>query len=304
MITPYLSTPTYRLALTATLLTALSIPAWSATRPFNAQKPAVSDGTVEIVNVAGSIEISGWDQSVVEVSGTIGARIERVDVTSGDNRTTIRVVLPSGNHWDSDDDAHLKIRVPQKSALDVSLVSADLHVSGVSGRAHLQTVSGAIIGEGVGSAQVDTVSGDVRLASHNAHDTQVKTVSGDLTLDGVDGEVRVTTVSGDAALTLGSLSRAQLETISGDMKVSGTLTADGQMNAESVSGDLQVEFAAQPEAEIDVQSFSGEIKNCFGPKPVEEKYGPGSRLNFRSGKATGRVHLETKSGDVEICDRK
>ena len=88
------------------------------------------------------------------------------------------------------------------------------------------------------------------------------------------------------------------------MKVSGTLTADGQMNAESVSGDLQVKFAAQPEAEIDVQSFSGEIRNCFGPKPVEEKYGPGSRLNFRSGKATGRVHQETKSGDVEICDRK
>ncbi len=289
----------------AIVLAGLSLPSLAATRTFSAQKPADPAGTVEIVNVEGAIEVSGWDQAVVDVSGTIGDRVERVDVTSSANRTTVRVVLPSGNSWGGGNEAHLKIRVPQKSALDVSLVSADLRISGVSGSQHLQTVSGDIVGDAGGDLQVNTVSGDVHLTAHNGHRAQFKTVSGDVSVSGTDGEFTLNTVSGDAMVTLGDLTRAQLETVSGDISVvAGTLAAQGQLDAASVSGDLQVRFAAPPDADIEVQTFSGDINNCFGPKPTEEKYGPGSRLNFRSGKGGGRVHIDSKSGDVGLCTGK
>jgi DUF4097 and DUF4098 domain-containing protein YvlB len=281
----------------------LSLPALAATRNFSAQKSADPAGTVEIVNVEGAIEVSGWDQPMVDVSGTIGDRVERVDVTSSANRTTVRVVLPNGSSWSGNSEAHLKIRVPQKSSLEVSLVSADLHVSGVNGSQHLQTVSGDIVGDvGGGTLQVDTVSGDVHVTAHSGHSAQIKTVSGDVTVSGTDGEFALHTVSGDATATLGDLARANLESVSGDISVTaGALAAAGQLDAASVSGDLHVHFSATPDADIDVQSFSGDIRNCFGPKPVEQEYGPGSRLNFRSGRGGGRVHIDTKSGDVELC---
>jgi Putative adhesin len=290
----------------AALLAGLTLPALAANHSFSAQKPAEPGGTVEIVNVAGSVEISGWDQPLVDVTGTIGSRVERVDVTSSANRTTVRVVLPSGgNAWSNDNEARLKIRVPQNSALEVSLVSADLRVTGVSGNHHLQTVSGDITGDAGGELQVNTVSGDVMLTARNSHSAQFKTVSGDLHVSGADGDVLLDTVSGDAILTLGPLTRAHLETVSGDLAaVTGALAAGAQFDASSVSGDLRVDFAAAPDADIDVQSFSGEITNCFGPKPVEEQYGPGSRLSFRSGKGGGRVHIDTKSGDVRLCNTK
>jgi hypothetical protein len=79
------------------------------------------------------------------------------------------------------------------------------------------------------------------------------------------------------------------------------LGSSGQLDADSVSGDIAVHLGAVPDADIDVQSFSGEIHNCFGPKPVEEQYGPGSRLSFRSGKGGGRIHIDAKSGDVTLC---
>jgi len=212
-------------------------------------------------------------------------------------------VLPNGSSWSGNSEAHLKIRVPQKSSLDVSLVSADLRVSGVSGNQHLKTVSGEIQGDvGGGELQVDTVSGDVHLTAHNGHSAQIKTVSGDVIVSGTDGEFTLHTVSGDATATLGDLTRASLETVSGDISVTAaTLAAQGQLDADSVSGDLQVHFSATPDADIEVQSFSGDIRNCFGPKAVEQQYGPGSRLNFRSGKGGGRVHIDTKSGDVGLC---
>jgi len=295
-----------RLALLAALLLlpCYADPALAGTRPFAAKQAADPSGTVEIVNVSGSIEVTGWDQPLVDVSGTIGDKVERVDVTGSANHTTIRVVLPSGSSWSGDSSAHLKIKVPHASSLDVSLVSADLAISAIDGSQKLQTISGNINGSAGGNLQVNTVSGDVRLSTHDDHAMQIKSISGDLNVSGADGDVQVKTVSGDAELALGSLSNARIESISGDVQVTSTLAPAGQFEASSISGDLRVRFSAQPDADIDVQSFSGTISNCFGPKPTEEHYGPGSRLNFRSGMGGGRVHIDTKSGDVSVCNVK
>jgi len=292
----------------AGLLAGLAPAAFASSRAVNEKKPADPAGTVEVVNVAGSIEISGWDQAMVDVTGSVGEKVERVDVTSSANHTTVRVVLPSGNSWEGgdrgDSSAHLKIRVPQRSALEVSLVSSDLRVSAVTGNQHLQTVSGDIAGDAGGDLQVNTVSGDVHLATHNSHNAQIKSVSGDLNVSGPDGNVQVNSVSGDAMLTLGTVSRAHIESVSGDISVTSALAPSGDFEATSVSGDLGIHFTALPDADIDVQSFSGDIRNCFGPKPVEQEYGPGSRLNFRNGKGGGHVHIDTKSGDVQLCNSK
>jgi hypothetical protein len=297
--------PRWRPSAAAILLACLALPAWAATRPVNASKAADPAGTVEIVNVEGSVEVSGWNQPLVEVTGSIGEKVERVDVTGSANHTTVRVVVPSGNSWGGRNAAHLKIHVPQGSSLDVSLVSAELRVTGVNGNQQLQTVSGDIQGDAGGELQVSTVSGDVHLTMHHSHNAQLKTVSGDVEVSGIDGELQLNTVSGDAKVSLAALTRAHLETVSGDVTVAAAaLGAQGQVDAASVSGDLQLNFASPPDADIDVQSLSGEIKNCYGPKPVEQHYGPGSRLNFRSGKGGGRIHIDTQSGDVGLCSGK
>jgi len=292
-----------RLALLAALalLPGFGALAVAATRPVAAQQAADPTGTVEIINVAGSVEVTGWNQPLVDVSGTMGDKVERVEVSGGGNHTTVRVVLPSGTSWMGDSSAHLKIKVPHGSSVEVSLVSADLAVSAIDGNQKLQTVSGDISGTSSGNLQIDTVSGDVRMTTHEDHALRIKTISGDMIVSGADGDVQVKTVSGDTELTLGSLTSARIESVSGDVKVSSALAPSGQFDASSISGDLHVKFAAQPDADIDVQSFSGSISNCFGPKPTEEHYGPGSRLNFRSGKGGGKVHLDTKSGDVSVC---
>lgn len=288
----------------AATLAGLALPVQAAKRDFSAQKAADPAGTVEVVNVEGSVEVTGWNQPTVDVSGKLGERVERVDVTSSANRTTIRVVTPNGGgNWHGETAADLKIKVPQNSSLEVSLVSADLVTNGVAGNQHLQTVSGDIKGDvGGGSLSVDTVSGDVHLSAHNGRNAQIKTVSGDVGLSGTNGDLTLNTVSGDSIIAIGDVTRATLETVSGDLNLTaGALGAQSQLDATSVSGDVKLHFASAPDADIDVQSFSGDISNCFGPKPVEEKYGPGSRLNFRNGKGGARVHVASQSGDVAIC---
>ena len=88
---------------------ALVVP-WSlvqAGKTIQEHRTADPQGEIEIVNVSGTIEVDGWDRSEVEVSGSAGDGVERVDVTSSGNRTTIRVVPRSRCGEDSDGRPHL-----------------------------------------------------------------------------------------------------------------------------------------------------------------------------------------------------
>lgn len=290
-----------RAAVLGALLCSAALPALAALRPVNEHKPVDANGTVEIINVAGTVEVTPWDQAEVAVTGGIGARVERVEVTGGGAHVTVRVVVPNGNSYHDEGEARLKIQVPRHCALEVSLVSADLRVTGVEGDAKLQTVSGDISGELGGAVQVSTVSGDVQLTARSAKSTRIKTISGDMNVSGGSGDVNVESVSGDATLKFGGLRNSHFESVSGDLHVTGTLESGGQLDASSVSGNVQLSFSAVPDADIDLQTMSGDISNCFGPKPIEQQYGPGSRLNFRSGQGGGKVHADTKSGDLSLC---
>src|SRR5580658_1632098 len=93
------------------LLAVALLPALSgaAVRNIDQQQAADPSGTVEIQNVAGSVQVSGWDKPEVSVTGQIGERVERVDLTSDGHRTIVHVVLPSGSTWGGDGSARLVV---------------------------------------------------------------------------------------------------------------------------------------------------------------------------------------------------
>jgi len=297
------TTNRYGRMLACCALASLLLP-WSqvqADRGIEENRPADPQGEVEIFNVAGVVEIVGWDRAEVQVTGETGDNVERVDVISAGNRTSVHVVSRSDRRWGSDDEARLTVHVPAKSTVRATLVSANLKVAGIQGDSVLRTVSGDVKGEVGGNVRADTVSGNVKLTARAATSIEVKTISGDILLSGGGGEADVTTVSGDAKIELGTLRRGRFKSVSGDLYASLTLDPEGQVEGESVSGTIRVEFAHEPAADIDVQSFSGTIDSCFGPKPTESRYGPGSHLTFKSGESHARVRLDTKSGDVRLC---
>jgi hypothetical protein len=291
----------------ACALALLAFP-WSlahAATSVDEHRAASPQGEVEIDNVAGLIDVQGWDKPEVAVTGTIGKDVERVDVTGDSNRTSVRVVLPKGTHWNMNDgEAHLVIHVPTNSSVYASLVSSDLKVSAVRGALELRTVSGNISGEGGGDLRANDVSGDIHFTAMAAKRIEVKAISGTIVLTGGNADIEASTVSGDVRLTLGTVSRARFKSISGGLSAALGAAADAQIDGQSVSGDIKLDFAGEPAADFDVQTLSGDIDNCFGPKPVEPRHGPGKRLTFKTGDTSARVHLTSNSGDVRLCAKK
>ena len=279
-------------------------------RSVDEHRPADPHGQVEITNVSGRIEVEGWDKPEVEVSGTLGPDVERLDIDSSGSRTSVRVVPSDSRHWGirlhESGDAMLTVHVPQGSDLSASLVNSDIRVHDLQGDQELQTVSGEVKSVAARDVRVHTVSGDVHLsAGRDSGQVEIGTVSGDIDLDGGQGEISINTVSGSSKLVLGTLTRAHFKSVSGDYEIVAGLTPDGHIEAESVSGDFQIDFVDKlPPAEFDLQSFSGDLKTCFGQKGEHERHGPGSRLSYREGAGTARVRIDTNSGDVTLCSKR
>ena len=263
---------------------------------------ASPDGTVEISNVAGSIEVAGWSQSSVRVQGTLGDDVEALIFERDGDEILIKVKVPR-NHG-RDIASELIINVPEQSALDVSAVSADIDVNGVSGEQSLATVSGDVVTQAVASdVEAASVSGDVEVSGVGEDaETEAATVSGDVTLSGLMGNVEAESVSGDVAVLNGSFERAYLESVNGDLVYKAELRSGGRLGMESVNGTVEVEFTNEVSARFDIETFNGSIKNCFGPKPERtSRYSPGLELSFTQGDGDGRVEIETLNGSVRIC---
>jgi hypothetical protein len=259
---------------------------------------ADSQGSVEIVDVAGSVEIEGWERPEVEVAVTPEDLGQRVRMSHSGDMTSIHVE-PYGSG--SGDDIHLVVHVPAKSSVSTTLVSADLKVKGLQGEAYLRSISGGIGGEVDGNVRVNTVTGTVHLSARAAKRIEVKSISGGVHVSGGSGEAELTTVSGTLKADLGALSRGRFRSVSGDLTLNFSMAPDAEIEGESVSGTIRFGLASVPAADIDVQSFSGSIDNCFGPKPTQAQYGPGSKLAFKSGDGHGSLRIATKSGDVKLC---
>lgn len=290
------------LLLTALLATAGGT-AQADDRTIEQKVAADANGSVEISNVAGVLDISGWDRAEVEVRGELGEGVERVEVNGGGARTYIKVITRRNA---DDGEAHLSISVPKGSELSASAVSADIDSKRIQGRQRLTTVSGDIQAELAGAdSQVKSVSGDILLrGAQKPADLRVNTVSGNVRLERAAGEVDATSISGDVSVDMNPATGVRLHSTSGNLTFKGQLDSSASLEAETVSGEVVLGVSSKAGYEYEVLSFSGDIENCFG-KAAErtEPHGPGSRLNGKVGDGGGRVRVKSLSGNVKICDK-
>lgn len=265
---------------------------------------AAADGHVDVSNIAGSVKVSGWSRNTVEVTGTLGPKVEELVFERDRDRITIKVKVPrnAGRGIDSD----LDIKVPQKSSLDIGTVSADIDVSDVNGEQQLHSVSGDVTTE-TGGADVtaESVSGDIEVSGDKkVGETNFSTVSGDITLFRLSGNVSAQSVSGDVIIDEGSFERVDLNAVNGELVFRAALQKGGKFEAETVNGDIDVELDGKVSARIDISTFNGRIRNCFGPKAERSsKYAPGWDLDFTEGDGDGRIEISTMNGGISLCNK-
>lgn len=273
-----------------------------ADQEINERAKVHPEGEVEIINLTGDIEVTGWDKDEIWVIGELSEDAVELRFEIKDKHTLIKVVYPEKTHHEIEE-TDLEVYIPENSRLEVDVVSADIEVANVKGAQRLSTVSGDI--ETVvydNDLIAKTISGDIDVAGHESISVITAiTISGDATLIGVSGQVESHTVSGDIEVVSRMLHRARLEAKSGDIEVTLQLSADGSLDADTINGDIVLMFGGEINATFDAETFSGDIETNFGPGAERtSEYLPGQELRFTAGDGGARVRLETLNGSIEI----
>jgi DUF4097 and DUF4098 domain-containing protein YvlB/Sec-independent protein translocase protein TatA len=134
----------------------------------------------------------------------------------------------------------------------------------------IKTISGDLRVSNVrGELRAGTVSGNVEISGAEG-DISARAMSGDIAVRGAKARsARLETVSGDLRLTDVELERADLGTMSGDIDYAGRLARAGRYELRTHNGDIRVTPVNPSGFDLEASTFNGDVVSEF-----ELKLGP------------------------------
>lgn len=238
-----LHSPAARTTLVAWMLLAATAPARAAPETLDAA--AVQELEIELADVDLVIEAAPGTSITVDGGGELTRSVER----KGD-RVAIR----------ARGDGPLRIKLPPGKRIDFRSRSGDLRASGEFSRFTAATASGDLHAQ-LTADEIDlsTLSGDVTLKC-TARVLTIQTVSGDIEAVGKSAEVRSRTTSGDFSLSGELPRRLDLRTVSGQISLDGPLASDALLRIHTTSGDVRVRARGPVGYHLEAYARSGEIR--------------------------------------------
>jgi hypothetical protein len=225
-------------------------------------------GAVEIANVSGDVNLTGYEGSAVVVSAYKEGR-DREQVEVEDNSTQGRVSLRAKypNNCNCDASVRFEVRVPRSANLvfdKISTASGNVKAEGFAGRVNLSTASG------------------------------------DVTLRGVGGEIRASSASGTVRVA-DATGTVNASTASGDVEVELTrVDGAGDMRFSSASGDVHVRMPSSIDARVSLSTASGDIETNFPIEVKRDRYGPSKRAEGQLGSGARMLKISSASGNVSL----
>lgn len=260
--------------------------------------PADPHASIRILDLAGAIRVTGWDQDSVSISGTVPRGAGQF--YAGGSRTGIKLGIETDSLGAPG--VELDVRVPRGATVWIKSSSAAVTLGGVEGDVDIATVSGDIRVEGAPRrVSAEAMDGDIELTTRAAV-TRAKTAGGTITINGGGGDVTASSVSGAVRYTgAHKLLVGRLESVSGTVTFQGTVIRGGTLAIETHDGPVDVRVPRDQAARFDLTSFGGAVTNALaGGDPVVPK---GKPLRFTSGAddaGGATVTVRTFKGNVRL----
>ncbi len=210
-------------------LTACDIQDWGDTgrytSDFHYSYPLRAGGALNLETFNGSVEISGWDQDTVDISGTrfgptqSAADTLRVEIDHTPDAVSIRVPRPYDRR--NREGARFVIKIPHGVVLDrITSSNGGIRATAGSGPSRFKTSNGGVHIEGVdGNLDVQTSNGPIEIRDVKG-DLVAHTSNGHIRVDHVDGALDATTSNSGVRAEIGSADRAvRVETSNGPVEL-------------------------------------------------------------------------------------
>ena len=251
-------------------------------RDFHFSYPLNAGGKVSVEGFNGPVDVSGWDENTVDISGVKFAasqeRVDslRIDVDHSPDSVTVRAVRSSNAGREG---TRFTIKVPRTAVLD-----------------RITTANGPInVRDGAGPARLRTSNAEIRVQSL-AGDLDARTSNGRLELADIGGAAAVETSN---ASIRGSGLRGPFhgETSNGGIDLSMAANYSRNLRADTSNGSITVRIPGEPNAELSARTSNGSVRTDFSLK------GGQTGRNRASGTLGGGgplFELTTSNGSINL----
>jgi DUF4097 and DUF4098 domain-containing protein YvlB len=148
------------------------------------------------------------------------------------------------------------------------------------------------------TAEVESTSGDLTLRARVTDGVSVKSVSGDITLDGASGQIQIKTTSGDVEVSHCTARTLRVQTTSGEVALED-VSVEREASITCVSGDVELEgFDA---GSLQIKTVSGDVAGSLRTSMNFVIQTTSGRVQTPpSDPAAGECAVTTTSGDVRL----
>jgi DUF4097 and DUF4098 domain-containing protein YvlB len=238
------------------------------------------DGTFDLENVSGDIEVTGGNGNDVRIDATKRARHSDpaeakailqdlvINVSERGGNVDVRTEYPRYNNRRNrygSASVDYTVSVPRDASVMLKSISGSVKVTNVNGELRAESVSGGIVTTAARKLRtLKSISGDVQIFDSQSDDLTAGTVSGSVIIRNVKTRiVELQSVSGDLRVTDVDADHAEMKTVSGNVEYAGRLSKSGRYEFQSHSGNVRLIPMGTPNFSIDATTFSGDVRSDF-----------------------------------------
>jgi hypothetical protein len=236
---------------------------------FHESYPLNADGRLSLETYNGSVEISGWDQNTVDISGTKYGPTEsaadslRVAIDHHPDAVSIRVERPYEHR--NNQGARFVIKVPRGARLDrIAASNGAIRTTDCTGPARLKTSNGTIHVEDLkGSVDAETSNGRVELVNVSG-DAVAHTSNGRIQTEGLLGSLDASTSNSGIRGEVSRGSRdVRAETSNGSIELTVPADFAAELHAHTSNGGITLHLPADINAHVAAHTSNSSITSEF-----------------------------------------
>jgi len=275
-------------------------------KDFHYSYPLKADGRISIETFNGAVELSGWDQNTVDVSGTKfapspeSADALRIEATNSPDSVSLRVVRPSDlrGGWG----ARFFVKMPRQAMLDLIKTSnGEIRVTDGAGPARLRSSNGSIRVQGLtGPVDAQTSNASVELLDV-AGEAVVRTSNGRVHADNLKGPLEANTSNAGITATLAAATAGRalrLETSNGGVDVTLPAKFDNDVRIGTSNAPITLHMPFEVNARVSARTSNASVTSDFEVRMQGEIRK--SHLDGVIGNGGPLLDLNTSNGSIRL----
>lgn len=274
-------------------------------KDFHYSYPLKAGGRLSLESFNGTVEVTGWDQEMVDVNGTkFGPRSDAVDslkieISNSPDSVSIRAVRPSDLHgrWG----AKFVIRMPRRAIVDLIHTSnGQIHIIDGAGPGRFRTSNGAIRVESFqGSVDAQTSNGPVELTDVTG-EAVVRTSNARIHADHLKGSLQAATSNGPITADLAAPADRPLRLESSNGGVDVTLPAkfSNDVRINTSNGPITLHMPFEVNARVLARTSNASVNSDFEVR-MQGEFGK-NHMDGSIGTGGPLLDLTTSNGPIRL----